>query len=419
MDAKQAPKSHCSACGSPVMERNRYYTGKFMTARDFQGEQDYFRSRQHLHNRLLHGWGIVCGLGVQPHRRPECQSKAVVVKAGVALDCCGREVILAEDTVFEVPRTDAPKQYEEKDQEGAGHHEKLLLCLFYAEDPIEFTPAILSDGACESADEEANRVREGAVLRLVRLDEVDESCWQHGSHHGAYREDCDDQLPGPAGSCLEPQCPCGKGIPLALLSFDSDRNDDPIQIDSTGRRHLPVHADFLTHIVGINWHHGGQMTLAHLRDHLKGRLEIRFDRKIRPATENRGVGVSEFTFQVQFGGVQEDIRFLPFHYKEPPTLVDDHVAVFQIDPRYLDSESRDDLKDKIVYITLKCDFVVDCRGMPVDGSHLGGALPTRSGRMGGVFESWFYVAENDGEGRSRSIEYSEPDMKKQKKRSAI
>src|SRR5262245_45906343 len=98
MEAKQS-KSHCTECGSPILERNRYYTGKFMTARDFQGEQDYSRSRRQLHNRLLHGWGVVCGLGVKHHPRQECRNTTVVVKAGVAIDCCGREVVITEDMV--------------------------------------------------------------------------------------------------------------------------------------------------------------------------------------------------------------------------------------------------------------------------------------------------------------------------------
>jgi hypothetical protein len=422
MEAKQAPKSDCKACGAPVLERNRYYTGKFMTARDFQCEQEYTRSRQQLHNRLLHGWGVACGLEVQPHRRPDCRSKSVIVQAGVAFDCCGREVILEKELAFEVPRTkpaesrpaEAQPQQEYQTKEPAVRREEWLLCLFYAETPIEFTPALYTESGCETEGEQANRVRDGASLRLLRLADVDESCWQRGKHHRKYREDCDDQAPGPAGSCLEPDCPCGKGIPLALLSFDRDRDDDPILIDTSGRRRLPVPADFLTHIVGTNWEHGGQMTLAHLRDTLNGRLEIRFDRKIRPASENRGVGVSEYTFQVQFGGAQEDVRFLPFPYREPPILVDDHIATFRIDPRYLDMASRDDLKDKMVYITLKCDFIIDCLGIPVDGAHLGGTLPTHSGRMGGDFQSWFYVTEEDEDGRSKP-DYSDPDRKPRKR----
>jgi hypothetical protein len=44
-----------------------------------------------------------------------------------------------------------------------------------------------------------------------------------------------------------------------------------------------------------------------------------------------------------------------------------------------------------VYITLKCDFLLDCHGVAVDGNHLGGVLPSGDGVPGGTFESWFRV----------------------------
>src|SRR5690348_10815975 len=90
-------------CGAIVLERNRYFTGKYMTPRDFAGEQEYFLSRHRLHNRLLHGWGIVCGLDVEPHPNPDCADRWVVVRAGIAIDCCGRELVLLKDTAFELP----------------------------------------------------------------------------------------------------------------------------------------------------------------------------------------------------------------------------------------------------------------------------------------------------------------------------
>jgi hypothetical protein len=158
----------------------------------------------------------------------------------------------------------------------------------------------------------------------------------------------------------------------------------------------------LTHIVQTNWRHGEIMSINHLREKLRGRLEIRFDRKIRQQTDDLGVGVSEFTFFVRFGGIHDDLRHLPYSREYPPTLEDECVAVFHIDPAYLDTKRRDDLKDKVIYVSLKCDFVPDCRGLPVDGAFLGATLPTHGGRMGGTFESWFSIAESDAEARERS-----------------
>jgi hypothetical protein len=396
MTTKQPSTSNCAGCGAPLLERNRYFTGKFMTARDFQGEQDYLRNRQQLHNRMLHGWGIVAGLEVQTNPNTDCQSTTLVVMSGMALDCCGREVILAANEVIPVPRPSASgsgngieTKYKKEERE------ERLLCMCYGEDNIELVPSIYNDSGCGPTTEQANRIRETPTFRLLRLDQVSEGCWKGGAHSLGYRDDCGDPIAGPAGVLLDPDCPCGTTIPLALVSYRLDISDYPIEIDTSGRRHLPINADFLTHIVRTNWSHGGAMTLHHLREELHGRLEIRFDRKIRPTAENSSTGVSEYTFIVQFGGIQEDIRYLPYNPDCPPELIDDCVAVFHIDPNYLDSRRKDDLNDKVVYVALKCDFIPDCRGLAVDGSFLVGVLPTHSGRMGGTFESWFSIEEEE------------------------
>jgi hypothetical protein len=128
---------------------------------------------------------------------------------------------------------------------------------------------------------------------------------------------------------------------------------------------------------------------------MHGRLEIRFDRKLLPARGD-ATGISAYTVVVQYGGVQRDVEFLPFDRHHEPTLENDCVAVFTIDPDYL--EGRDNIAGNVVYVTLKCDFILDCHDNPVDGDHLGGRLPSGDGVPGGIFESWFRVMA-DGEAK--------------------
>lgn len=45
-------------------ERNSFYPGKLLTARDFEAEQRYMNDKRRLMNRLFGGSGIVAGLGV-------------------------------------------------------------------------------------------------------------------------------------------------------------------------------------------------------------------------------------------------------------------------------------------------------------------------------------------------------------------
>ena len=99
------------ACGAITTERLRYFTGRHMTARDFADEQSYHRSHRLLHNRMLHGWGIVCGLEVRHHPNPDCRDRRVVVRCGMAIDCCGRELVIRQNVVTE----DIPWNVEEFD----------------------------------------------------------------------------------------------------------------------------------------------------------------------------------------------------------------------------------------------------------------------------------------------------------------
>jgi hypothetical protein len=56
--------------------RLRYFYGRMLSAEDFQTEQNFFREKLKLHNRCLHGYGVVCGLRVELLPMPkECDDK--------------------------------------------------------------------------------------------------------------------------------------------------------------------------------------------------------------------------------------------------------------------------------------------------------------------------------------------------------
>ena len=54
------------SCTDSVVELPRYYPRQLITPDDLTLEQDYFLARHRRHNRLLHGWGVVCGALVCP-----------------------------------------------------------------------------------------------------------------------------------------------------------------------------------------------------------------------------------------------------------------------------------------------------------------------------------------------------------------
>jgi hypothetical protein len=80
------------------LERVRYVEGLVLGVDEFRTEQDYFRKKLRRHNLLLHGWGVVCGLGVTTHSEPW----RVFVDPGYAIDRQGEEIVLDVAQVADV-----------------------------------------------------------------------------------------------------------------------------------------------------------------------------------------------------------------------------------------------------------------------------------------------------------------------------
>jgi hypothetical protein len=432
-------------CADTAGERNRYYTGKHMTARDFSDEQAHFLNRHRLHNRLMHGWGVVCGLRVERHpRERECPAH-VVVSAGIAIDCCGREVVLRER---EPVRLWSAEDEREPDQSKWPDRRVYLLYIRYHLEPRGCIPVLYPED-CSTKRMEVDRVRDGAALEAIEWNEANRKryagCWpQQGANLEPCSKGCgaaDDA----AESCLEPSCPCALGVPLALITLGrkaggdqggQDTKDggyyipeDGIEIG--GRKRLPPPKEYLTHIVRTNWEHGAVIPLSRLARFssadMDGKLKIYFDRPLAaepPAApagadqapvfsseqkrEQRrqrrtrgfsGTGVNRSTFIVEAHDPKGDrIDQITLYDDENPPYWDpaECAAVFTINDNWLQGD-EDTIADSLIHVTLKCDFVLDCNNLAVDGDFLGGSLPTGDGVEGGTFESWFWVRD-DGAG---------------------
>lgn len=79
------------------VRRVHFFTGQLLTPDDLQAEQDYHRRMRYLHNRLL-GHGVVDGLDVSAG-----DDSTVVVSPGLAIDPCGREIVVVEEVRIPVP----------------------------------------------------------------------------------------------------------------------------------------------------------------------------------------------------------------------------------------------------------------------------------------------------------------------------
>lgn len=81
-----------------TIERPRYFTGQLLDEADLTQEQLYFREKLRRHNRVLHGWGIVSGLGV----RPGPAESELTVEPGYALDRYGDEIVVTDAVVVDL-----------------------------------------------------------------------------------------------------------------------------------------------------------------------------------------------------------------------------------------------------------------------------------------------------------------------------
>jgi hypothetical protein len=104
-DTKSAG-NHAASCACPVcrglecLQRPRFFAGQLLTEAELNSQQDYILAKNRLHNRYLHGWGVVCGLEVVCN---PCDGW-VTVKPGYAIDPCGNDIIVCRDQDFDVAR---------------------------------------------------------------------------------------------------------------------------------------------------------------------------------------------------------------------------------------------------------------------------------------------------------------------------
>jgi hypothetical protein len=137
--------------------RNSYFDGKFLVSRDFSDEQDYHRGHRQTHNALLHGTGTVCGLKLIQHPSPNCRRQFVVVEPGLALDCCGQEVIVPERALVRVREMIEADPTLQAALDGASD---LLIAIERCDTGAEPVPVILPGCAGEGGTE-YGRIAEG------------------------------------------------------------------------------------------------------------------------------------------------------------------------------------------------------------------------------------------------------------------
>lgn len=152
----------CIPCGIRSFSRNIYFNGKPLLERDFNAEQAYMVGKDWLHNNLLHGTGTVCGLKVSPHPNESCRDRFVYIEPGVALDCCGRELIVPERKLVRVLDLIAESEIDLSGEEA----QDLFIALCYAETAEEPIPVLLPTCDCAGGEQGYGRLRETVSVKL-------------------------------------------------------------------------------------------------------------------------------------------------------------------------------------------------------------------------------------------------------------
>lgn len=416
-------ESTCAPCDIPGFCRSYFYTGKLLTEGDLNRDQRYLIDKLRLHHVALHGWGVVCGLLVRPH--PECPDRFIVTP-GLAIDDCGREIRLVKECVTLFPKPvkppvdPCPPEPCDDDDEHKHHHgehahaQTYYVCIRYNECQEDFMPVVFDD--CCGSTKQPNRVCECATIELLLeppecLKEIHERCgcsqenchkmWEH------FPEDC----PPTGRVCC---------VPLAIIReytycepLEKHMIDNSIRpvLHSTERLDRLIHCVIdklphlerrLTHITRFNWDHDGEYSPGEFLREFVGThenprgLELEFDGRVQSK------GLNNRTFQAMI--VREpgphEARQLHIAPARVVRSEDGHRCTLHIDHEFARNHLHDHSFD--LYISLRCDKVIDERGLAVDGDLLATRLeeedrdyvikhPTGNGIPGGLFESWIRV----------------------------
>lgn len=402
-------KKRCGVCEIPYFERNNYYYGKLMTVHDFFKEQRYFNEKRWLINRMILGWGVGYGLDVK--RKPidpndpskGYDDKKVMVTPGLAIDCCGREILVCEEQAIQlIPEESECHKEKIVKEEGA---KELIVCLEYHECKAE--PVGLPPIACDQKEKgEFNRIRDSFKIRVIPYKEAEPRtpfCPQSEEERkkSLHQYLCDRLREGCPG-CSDLQC-----VILAVVTLDEAGNikGEP---DACSKRKLvynnPLLYDLincfhedLPHIIGINWliPYNGSMEWATFENIVRNEgLQVTFDRDMKADT------LTDKTFLFSVKQTDPDTGYYK-HKNIPPeseSIAYDSSskkATFKVNEKWINDvfEGSSPIQAGAeFFVILRGDHIMDGENKKaLDGNFIGGILPSGNGTQGGDFVSWFSV----------------------------
>jgi hypothetical protein len=379
--------------------RNNYYYGKLMTVRDYSDEQCYFNEKRWLINRAVHGWGVVCGLEVY-----ESEGK-LFVSPGLAIDCCGREILVCEPKEVELIPT---KDECQGNGDPAKEKEFYIGLEFWA---CKTEEVLIAQAACGEAEKcEFNRILDYFKIRVLRPSEVIVD-YPPGLCPLTEKEAKDlplyicEKMMQSTPEC--PELPHNHAVIIAKVTLD-DKGDVniehcPYRRQVYGNKTLfdlinCYHGD-LPHVIAVNWGSDEEINGVKIEweDYEKGiydeGVKVKFDRKMKEETIN----TNTFLFLVKMKGGEAG----NYIYEQVPGVVtyvydeSESTATFKYTQKWIHDVyfgySRIPEESSDFMVVLKGDFILSEVGKALDGNFIGGNLPSGNGTQGGDFVSWFSV----------------------------
>ncbi len=386
----------CHVCKVPHFERNNYFHGKTLSARDLSAEQSYFNEKRWLINRMILGWGIVCGLEVT------MENGCLAVTPGLALDCCGRELLVCDREMLHGRMLADALQV---DPCGSSPPIPWALCLEYHECRTE---AVALPPSCDHKDRgrDYNRIRDD--YRLVFRHWKDACPEDHSvdccPYDGLGRKvSLHKALVDRARKCAVcKHCEC---VLIATGHLHTAPQQAPriaLDPDSWKYRRIVytnpalagvircVHGG-LAHITGINWKLRYQYGAEEFIDLLQNQhLHVTFD---RPLNESSVKNPKSCRLSIFITGGDDNC---PTEILIPVRHVDykDRTAIYYFDEdcvlKRLRPACQSLRKTADVELVLHGSMILDTNGRALD-AELIGDFPTGNGVEAGEFIAYFAV----------------------------
>jgi hypothetical protein len=419
-------KSHVSTARSvcaeiPEFERLNYFYGQALSAADFRGEQAYLREKLKLHNRCLHGFGVISGFEVEPvpvdegcpPDDDECgllDDRARQVETDIQAaqeqlthpslpDARWRELQqqleALSDRREELRRkkeSRSPKRRGDSAQEGTRVRVRCGFALdcFGNELVLREAVDVTLLKALQTAEQRRCKEQEKSVLYLsiCYCDEpthpsrpvLPDSCGafsgcNYGKSRDSVRFHVSLEPPRTDDRCETCCTACEDGcLLLAKITWDGFSAITEADIDNSVRRPISLYRP--TVITGVSWAHGWTYSQSQAQSVLGTRgdggtrtdgIEVVFSRPVY--AETLAPGVVDL-WRVQGGrGLRGVISHIEGDYVNKPDSG-------LINSFHFRDESGETLNegDRII-VVIRGDFILDACCRPIDGNHVGGRVP--------------------------------------------